>query len=479
MSQIPITREYAEAVGEWCQQVESRSLLHEKLAFPKQWGGDNKENQASNWSLMRIASNGSILLSQKAVELERKANGRNVETDEKRQRLCRDAEQCRMLARTKTGAGLEPIRPKHSARFLELLSASYSTENLRIVEARLEARLAINLAEGVIQNAGINLDRIFGLPLINGSSVKGVARSVALAELKTLEGEGRDATLITFVRVFGAGESDWKGDLAKFAQMDKKQSLGNTRLKLPLDLKGAVTFLQATPTNDAKIVVDITNVHTPDYYGYERLLEKIREENDPQKKQRLQERAADSLKQNEHPNPNYFPAVERGAEFAFPILLNGMSQDQELLKAAERWLVAALEKQGVGAKTAAGYGWFKDLAPERTALAEAERQAKEKAEAEQRAKEDALAAEAARVASLSPEDKIQEAMTALAELDDQSFAGKVKSVAALPEEERRALIRLFRTNNDKKEKLKTWRKRKPEMASLIEDAAKTLGEQLQ
>lgn len=355
MSQIPITREYAEAVGEWCQQVESRSLLHEKLAFPKQWGGDNKENQASNWSLMRIASNGSILLSQKAVELERKANGRNVETDEKRQRLCRDAEQCRMLARTKTGAGLEPIRPKHSARFLELLSASYSTENLRIVEARLEARLAINLAEGVIQNAGINLDRIFGLPLINGSSVKGVARSVALAELKE---KNDDATLITFVRVFGAGESDWKGDLAKFAQMDKKQSLGNTRLKLPLDLKGAVTFLQATPTNDAKIVVDITNVHTPDYYGYERLLEKIREENDPQKKQRLQERAADSLKQNEHPNPNYFPAVERGAEFAFPILLNGMSQDQELLKAAERWLVAALENQGVGAKTAAGYGWF-------------------------------------------------------------------------------------------------------------------------
>lgn len=457
MSQIPITKEYAEAVGLWCERVENRSLLHEKFAFPKEWGGDNKVNQAANWSLMRIASNGATLLKQKAAELERKANGRNIETEEKQQRLRKDAEQCRKLAGRRLESGLDALRPKHSARFLELLHTSYSNENLRIVEARLEGRLAINLAEGVIQNAGINLDRIFGLPLINGSSVKGVARSVALAELKTLEGKERDATLITFVRVFGAGESDWKGDLAKFAQMDKKQSLGNTRLKLPLDLKGAVTFLQAAPTNDAKIVVDITNVHTPYYYRTGRQ-EDLR---------------------NEHPTPNYFPAVERGAEFAFPILLNGMSQDQELLKAAERWLVAALEKQGVGAKTAAGYGWFKDLAPERTALAEAERQAKEKAEAEQRAKEDALAAEAARVASLSPEDKIQEAMAALAALDDQSFAEKVRSVAALPEEERRALIRLFRTNKDKKEKLKTWRKKKPKMASLIEDAASALGESLQ
>ena len=473
MSQIPITKEYAEAVGLWCERVENRSLLHEKFAFPKEWGGDNKVNQASIWSLMRIAANGSILLTQLAAKL---ANpGRNVQPDIA-EGMRAGAKVCKALSATKTGSSLEILRPKHSARFLELLRASYSTENLRIVEARLEGRLAINLAEGVIQNAGINLDRVFGLPLINGSSVKGVARSVALAELKE---KNDDATLITFVRVFGAGESDWKGDLAKFAQMDKKQSLGNTRLKLPLDLKGAVTFLQATPTNDAKIVVDITNVHTPDYYGYERLLEKIREENDPKKKQRLQERAADSLKQNEHPNPNYFPAVERGAEFAFPILLNGMSQDQELLKAAERWLVAALENQGVGAKTAAGYGWFKDLAPERTALAEAERQAKEKAEAEQRAKEDALAAEAARVASLSPEEKIQAAMAALAALDDQSFAAKVRGIASLTDEEKRALVRLFTKDRAKKEKLKTWRKKKPEMAKLIEDTAKTLREQLQ
>ncbi|MGI5868564.1 MAG: type III-B CRISPR module RAMP protein Cmr6 [Kiritimatiellia bacterium] len=366
-----------------------------------------------------------------------------------------DANRCRRLAQTSVGAGLDDLRPRHSARFLELLRSTYSKENLRIVEARLEGRLAINLSEGVIQNAGINFDRIFGLPLINGSSVKGVARSVALTELKTKEGDERDRMLDTFVRVFGVGESDWRGDLAPFAQVDEKRSLGNARLNLPLDLKGAVTFLQAAPTNDAKIVVDITNVHTPDYYRTGRQ-EDLR---------------------NERPTLNYFPAVERGAEFAFPILLNGINRDLKLLVAAQRWLIDALENQGLGAKTAAGYGWFEDLTSERAALAEKERQIQEQEEAERRAREQAEAEEAARVASLSPEEKINEAMSTLAALDDQAFADKVKNISTLPEEEQRALIRLFSTK-EKRDKLKTWRKRKPEMAKTIEEAAKPLGEQL-
>jgi CRISPR-associated protein Cmr6 len=348
MSQIPITRDYAAAaVGDWCEQVENRSLLLNKFAFPKNWGDDNKENSASFWSLMRVAANGSALLTQKAADLERRANGRNIETQDKADRLCREARHCRNLADTATrtaatGAALDKLRAAHTARFLELLRVTCTGANLRVITARLEGRLAINLAEGLIQNGGINLDRIFGLPLINGSSIKGVARTAALEELKNAtagaDQNGTDEKLKTFVRVFGAGESDWKGDLARFADIGEvnKKWFGNKRLALPLDQKGAVVFLQATPANAAQIVVDITNVHTPDYYrtGNARDLA------------------------NERPIPNYFPAVERGAEFAFPILLNGMSNDTALLEAAHGYLKKALEQNGLGAKTAAGYGWF-------------------------------------------------------------------------------------------------------------------------
>jgi CRISPR-associated protein Cmr6 len=275
MSQIPITRDYAAAAGDCCEKVENRSLLLDKFALPKNWGEAVKENAAASWSLMRIASNGAVLK-------------------------------------------LDTLRQKHTARFLELLRAAYPENRLAIVNARLEGRLAINLAEGVIQNAGISLDRVFGLPLIPGSAIKGVARHAAW-----LDAQAHPEKQCLLNRVFGADDSG-------------KQ--------------GAVSFLQAAPTNTAQIVVDITNVHTPDYYHMGR--------------------EADLAK--ETPKPNTFPAVERGAEFAFPIILNGLDPAPALLEAARDWLLAALTQNGIGARTAAGYGWFSDITAE---VAEREREA--------------------------------------------------------------------------------------------------------
>ncbi|MDR2674517.1 MAG: type III-B CRISPR module RAMP protein Cmr6, partial [Opitutaceae bacterium] len=369
MSKIPLAKDYAEAVGVWCDKIENRSLLFDKFVFPKTWGDTNadtvRSDNAHRYTLMRITTNGREALQNEAADLRRKANKPDVVPD-RATRLRADAEWCDSLANPNIGA-LDKLRAAHTARFLELLRATYTDANLRVVTARLEGRLAINLAEGLIQNGGINLDRIFGLPLINGSSIKGVARSAALEELKNATaGAGTDEKLATFVRVFGVAESDWKGDLAQFADIGEvnKKWFGNKRLALPLDQKGATVFLQATPANAAQIVVDITNVHTPDYYQYEGILEKIKKERDQREKQKLERKAEEALKLHEHPQPNYFPAVERGAEFAFPILLNGMSQDTTLLAAAEGWLKIALEQRGLGAKTAAGYGWFSDISAE-------------------------------------------------------------------------------------------------------------------
>lgn len=382
MSQIPITKEYAEAVGSWCEKVENRSLLHEKFAFPKKWGDSTKEDQASNWSLMRIASNGSTLLHNAQKDLERKANN-----PEKAENMKSAAKVCAALSATNVGSKLDSLRPQHSVRFIELLRANYTEKRLRIVEGRLEGRLAINLAEGVIQNAGINLDRIFGLPLIPGSAIKGVTRSVALQELNKKKDTG---TFELFARVFGLGKSEFEqnGELAAFTGLLEQTNLpkDEKKNKVCRDLKGSITFIQSTPSSNAQIVVDITNVHTPDYYQHEGLLAKADKEKNQSKKLELQEKAESVLKQKENPRPNYFPAVERGAEFAFPLLLNSMNNDTELLDVAERWLKTALEQHGIGAKIAAGYGWFSVFDAKNAELTYEEQSAPAENEAELTAK---------------------------------------------------------------------------------------------
>ena len=95
----------------------------------------------------------------------------------------------------------------------------------------------------------------------------------------------------------------------------------------------------------------MVNPHYPEYYRGKR------------------ERATD----NENPIPNYFPAVEAGAAFGFAVLLNrtpGSFDGGELLGAARGWAERALTEKGAGAKTAAGYGWFKLGAPKVTTHSE-------------------------------------------------------------------------------------------------------------
>ncbi len=103
--------------------------------------------------------------------------------------------------------------------------------------AQLQSRLMVNMAGGVMENAGLCLDR-FGLPYIPGSAVKGCARRAALAALHewctsgTKPGSGEDGQdnlftaacvpfeepaemLAAIARVFGWGEQDWSDKTAK------------------------------------------------------------------------------------------------------------------------------------------------------------------------------------------------------------------------------------------------------------------------
>jgi CRISPR/Cas system CMR subunit Cmr6 (Cas7 group RAMP superfamily) len=79
-----------------------------------------------------------------------------------------------------------------------------------LLYAQLQSRLLLNMAGGVMENAGLCLDR-FGLPYIPGSAVKGCARRAATYASLEAEPAGAKADLLfQLCLAFGWGDTDWK-----------------------------------------------------------------------------------------------------------------------------------------------------------------------------------------------------------------------------------------------------------------------------
>ena len=450
MARIPIAADVAELIGAAAQKVENRSLLLDKFAFHKRWpaerdslGREIKWDEASRWSFMRIAEGAGELLNREAGDKKYRAAGPNVGL-ENRERLLAEAQLAESLAKTSWETKeLAALRVRHTRRFLSLFQR-HLTQKSTVIIAQLEGRLAINLADSLIQNAGICLDRLFGLPYIPGSAVKGVCRHTALEELKSASGDARQKLFDLFYSIFGTSDNDFANDyLRPFKHLLASRSENQ---------KGAIAFLPAYPVNEAKIVVDLTNVHYPDYYQTGNIEDLAKE----------------------RPRPNPFPAVETGAQFAFCLALNGINDDRCLLDQAKRWLEQALTVRGIGAKTAAGYGWFSLRPDVLQQLLEEERReaeallARVKVEAEAKAKADA---EEKRRAALSPEELAFETLPQLAE---EAFAVFARNLASKSEPEQRALLRLLREHKEKRDRWKTWRKKKPDLAAIIETVRQKL-----
>lgn len=338
---IPLTKDVGELVGDWAEAVENRSLLHDKFALPKDWGTKDKLNDAGRWSVLRIVTRGSDLLRGDSNRLRREASGRNADPDvaERKERGAHVAEKMATIA--KLDSALAKVANENACRFLSDLNKSFK-DSVITFEATLGARMMVNLAGGVVENAGIALDRCFGLPLIPGSAVKGIARSQALWEIHEAKGEEKIRLLRHGMLLFGYGAHDLRGERGDFGWAGGEHETNAIAEQIGAqDFKGCACFLPAYPTLPAVLVVDMVNPHYPKYYsGKER-------------------RAQD----NESPIPNYFPAVEAGSAFGFAALLNRIPDLQGitaagLLAQVKHWLERAVTRKGVGAKTAAGYGWF-------------------------------------------------------------------------------------------------------------------------
>jgi CRISPR-associated protein Cmr6 len=171
-------------------------------------------------------------------------------------------------------------------------------------DARLQARMVVNHAVGVVKTAGLALDRFTGLPYIPGSALKGLAR---------------------------AGARDAGEDPQRIAQV-----LGNAAERDDSGTAGTVAFLAAFPLDDAKIELDVVTCHHPAYCRGDRQV------------------ATD----DENPEPHVFPAVAQGSVFRFVVLPVVHRVGAQDVADAIGWLKHGLCSLGVGAKTAAGYGWF-------------------------------------------------------------------------------------------------------------------------
>jgi CRISPR type III-B/RAMP module RAMP protein Cmr6 len=225
----------------------------------------------------------------------------------------------------------------------------------------------VNMAGGVMENAGLSLDR-YGMPIIPGSAVKGCARRAALAALRewcdsSTKPESDDnlfsklcahfttpvEMLNSIALTFGWVEKDWseeKADQSDFVwacehAMDVFRSVAKQ-----IDHKqtaGRIAFFHAQPNRDPGLVLDVLTTHHKDYY----------ESTNPNA----------IATDDEDPVPVFFPAIreQNGSDhFTFP-LIPLRKADESLLAFAHASLCSGLEVFGIGAKTNAGYGWFEDI----------------------------------------------------------------------------------------------------------------------
>ncbi len=341
--------------------------------------------------------------------------------------------------------------------YQRFLAQELSLQPDHLLFAQLQSRLMVNMAGGVMANAGLCLDR-FGLPCIPGSAVKGCARRAALVALREWGQAGGQlqhrpsaldnplsaacapfdssaVMLSAIARVFGWCEQDWslaKKDgryVADFAwacgdALEANWKAAAERLakdfgwrtddkhhsapwkSLP-NFAGSVAFLPAylvdipagTDINGTKtpqlgkLELDVVTCHHRDYY----------------------DRTLPVATDTEEPVPVVFPAVAPGHVFGFALKKLRRCTDDDLPR-TRVWLQVGLEIFGLGAKTNAGYGWFDCSDAVQKSVQEALDAAKSKREQDEREAKERTEREAAR-ATLEPDPALLAKFQTLKEAD--------------------------------------------------------------
>lgn len=284
------------------------------------------------------------------------------------------------------------LRAKHGQNYIEL--ALVNSTGLLVHLGRASA----------LENVGLATERSTGLPIIPGTSVKGILSTWACWEANLLpngvlpekidKAKQDRAAFPDQLRIFGSNAES-----------------GSTQA-------GELVFLGGFPTTPPRLIIDVLTPH-----------------------------------ESGKPNPNPFLSLAAGTCWIFPIIAQARSGDGDrLLKRAKVWLSEALTQVGLGAKTAASYGRFREpdakeaAQYQATVLEEDRARAKVAAEKTKRLADEAFAQErATKLAQLSPEDR------AYAEYVEKikDWTAPAREIAQKPAEEQQHILRFFRSQEGK------------------------------
>ena len=188
----------------------------------------------------------------------------------------------------------------------ELLLSSFQDIGIPTYQFSMHTswRLITGIGASSSLEVGMILHHIYGIPYIPSSSLKGLLRYY----LNTIDSDSE----LDVNKLLGTSEED-------------------------ISVKGQLVLLDAFPEPGFKISVDIMNNHYQDYYMGDKP-------------------PADWM----DPNPVKFLTV-KDATFVFRLIANDNSVEGSTLEEVAQKLAEALTELGIGAKTAVGYGRFKNF----------------------------------------------------------------------------------------------------------------------
>lgn len=169
-------------------------------------------------------------------------------------------------------------------------------------------RMVVGLGGETVLETDLTLHHLYGIPFIPGSALKGLTRAYVTGEVEGYKSKKIEDDNSAIQRIFGSQER-----------------------------AGSVIFFDALPINGKiNFDLDIMNAHYPKYYG---------EKQPPAN--------------NQDPNPVTFLTVA-DTTFLFA-LAPRHPKDTEDVGLAIGWLQKALKDYGIGGKTSAGYGYFREF----------------------------------------------------------------------------------------------------------------------
>lgn len=347
--------------------------------------------------------------------------------------------------------------PKLSANSQELLQALQERQKARlkafeaqqrtftVMRGSVDWRMVIGLGGAQVLETSMTLHHIYGIPYIPGSAVKGITRHYFVSEKlspefskepldvvdailtiideQTIEEAQKDPENIRKRCKVKRGKEEVLPQIktVEYAlTRPERLVLGQTMFGTQHQ-RGVINFFDALPEGDIRFQKDLMNPHYPEYYKEG---SKVVPPNDCQK-----------------PIPIPFLTVEQ-ATFTFPLCVKPLritkADPQELLKTVSAWLQAALKDSGIGAKSAVGYGYFRDVTDQLAALREQQAE-EQRLEAQKNAAE----AERARLEAMSPLEKLCEELRTLKD-ENRSFDIYAKELSRYEGEEQQQLAQALK-----------------------------------